>query len=435
MNKKLVNEGFNNLIKQNEDEGSIIFPVNTLLPAGSKEREEASVDLCTTISHCRVAMTIKLPIRLFTFEISLQLRAKKKQQSFLTKEEVIEIGKSLQLDDESDIDDALRYLHNVTIILYYPAVLPNIIFVDPEPILDVLSRLIAIRYVNHKDRNLIANPPPSPDETRDFIKYGLFKEDLLEIIGKQRIFNKNFESSHMIDLLKHLNIIAEVENKGEREKTHLRVITDVKNKEKKNDYFFPCALPSYNKLNPASKEVRPLLIAWKICNRGTTTLAIPQGLFPLTIVHLLEKRDIVDFCPVGKEYYRYHDAMSLCVYEKYYIDIINCYTHIEIRFDDCKASCPEICELVTEAIKRSSKDLNVDDHHIFAFKCPSKNEQCYCIAKEDKSSARCIQCRPKCDVLKGDDDSYSCWFKNRLSDPGAAEVASLAGPVQPTESL
>ncbi|XP_019859587.1 PREDICTED: uncharacterized protein LOC109587808 [Amphimedon queenslandica] len=415
MNKKLINEGFNNLIKpQNEGKGSVIFPVNTLLPAGSKEREEASVELCTAISHCRVAMTIMLPIRLFTFEISLQLEAKKKQQSFLTRGEVIEIGKSLQLDDESEIDDALQYLHNVTIILYYPAVLPNIIFVDPKPVLDVLSCLIAIRYVDHKDRHLIANPPPSPDETRDFIKYGLFKGDFIKSIGK-KFFNKDFKLSHMITLLKHLHIIAKVENREE------------------GDYFFPCALPSYDKLNPASKVVRPLLIAWEIHNRGTTTLAIPQGLFPLTIVHLLEKKDIVDFCPVGKEYYRCHDAMSLCVYEKYYIDIINCYTHIEIRFDDCKESCPEIRKLVTEAIKRSSKDLNVDDDHIFAFKCPSENEQCYCIVQEDKYSARCTQCRSKCDILQSDDDSYECWFNNpQLPSPGAESPSTK---MQPTKLL
>ena len=171
----------------------IIFPVNTLLPAGSK-REEASLELCRAISNCGIEMTIKLPIRLFAFEIALQLEAEKKTRSFLTREEVIKIGKSLQLDDESDInkksdiDEALKYLHNVTIILYYHDVLPKLIFVDPKPILDILSRLIAITYVDLKDRHLIANPPPSQDKTRDLIDRGLFKEDLFKIIGKEKNF-------------------------------------------------------------------------------------------------------------------------------------------------------------------------------------------------------------------------------------------------------
>ena len=397
MNESLIEYKSNKkVIPHNKRQGSIIFPVNTLLPAGSEERKKASVDLCTAISNCRVQMTIELPIRLFTFEISLKIETKKMNQNFLTKGEVIEIGKSLRLDDELEIDVALRYLHNVTIILYYHEVLPNIIFVDPEPILDVLSRLIAVTYIDHHKLHLIADPPPSAGERSNLIDFGLFKENLLTIIGKG-IFNIDFQPSHMITLLKHLHIIAEVENREE------------------GDYFFPCALPSYDKLNPIPTEIRPLLIAWEIDNSGTTTLAIPQGLFPLTIVHLLEQKDEVDFSPLGTNYYRYHDAMSLRVYKDYTIDIINRYTHIEIRFYDCKNFCPRICELVTEAIKRSSNDLNVDDDHIFAFKC-SIDEHCYCIVKEDKSSTRCTQCRSHCKVLQSGDDSYRCWFQ--LPSPG-----------------
>ncbi|XP_019860938.1 PREDICTED: uncharacterized protein LOC109589275 [Amphimedon queenslandica] len=296
MNKSLIEYKVNKkVIPHNKRQDSIIFPVDTLLPAGSKEREEASIELCTAISNCGVEMTIVLPIRLLTFEISLQIEAKKKKRSFLTKEEVIEIGKSLQLDKKSDIDVALQYLHNVTIILYFHEVLPTIIFVDPKPILDVFSRLIAITYVDHNKLHLIANPTPSPDERRSLIDFGLFKEGLLKVIGKQ-IFSKDFQPSHMITLLRHLHIIAKVENR------------------KEGDYFFPCALPSYDKLNPASTEIQPLLIAWEINNSGTKSLAIPQGLFPLTIVHLLERED-VDF---NERFYRCLDAMSLCVNDEHH---------------------------------------------------------------------------------------------------------------------
>ncbi|XP_019859763.1 PREDICTED: uncharacterized protein LOC109588003 [Amphimedon queenslandica] len=418
------------VIKQNERKGSIIFPVNTLLPAGSKEREEASVELCTAVSNCKVEMTIKLPIRLFAFEIALQLEANKKKRSFLTRDEVIEIGKSLRLDkeSESDIDDALQYLHIVTIILYYRDILPNIIFVDPKPILDVLSRLIAITYVDHNELHLIARVP---NERNNLMKFGIFRKTLLEKIGAQNIFNDDFQPSHMIDLLKNLHIIAKVENRGE------------------GDYFFPCALPSlpYDKqhsLNDRPTEIRPLLIAWEINNSGTTTLAIPQGLFPLTIVHLLERKGIVDFAPDPDsdsdsgsdsedevEFYRYNDAISLSVdikSDEYTIDIINRYTHIELRLDESsKEFCPQIRELVTDAIKKSSNDLKVGQNHVLAFKCPRRNKQSYCIVKEDLSSTRCTQCRLDCKVLQGDDDSYRCWF----SDCQSSSPATDASPVQP----
>ena len=385
-----------------ENQNSVIFPVNTMLRAGP-ERERASEDLCTEISTSEVAMTIDLPIRLFFFEISLKMEAKKKGRSFLTNDEVKEIGKPIL--DESDIDKALEFLHNVTLILYFREVPPNIIFVDPEPILHVLSRLIAITYVDHNKLRLIANPPPSPGESNNLRNFGLINQDLLSKIGKEIFEHDHFKPFHMIDLLKHLHIIADMKNKkGFRE----------------GDYFFPCALPSYDKLNDPPTEIQPLLIAWEIDNKGTKTLAIPQGLFPLTIVHLLEQDD-VNFTPVGKEYecYRCHDAMSLRVNEEYTIYIINRYTHIEIRFYDCKEFCPQIRKLVTEAIKKSSNNLKVGKNHIFAFKCPPpKSEQCYCVVKEDKSFTRCTQCLSQCKVLEGDDDSYRCWFSDQLSSPG-----------------
>ncbi|XP_019853477.1 PREDICTED: uncharacterized protein LOC109582879 [Amphimedon queenslandica] len=84
MNRSLIsssNLDLKNVIP-NEPGESIIFPVDTLLPAGSKEREEASVELCKAVSSCDLELTIELPIRLLTFEISLQREAKKKKRSF-----------------------------------------------------------------------------------------------------------------------------------------------------------------------------------------------------------------------------------------------------------------------------------------------------------------------------------------------------------------
>ena len=402
-NKKVI--PYNEHFPRNKHQGSsIIFPVDTL--SAGKKRETASEDLCTRISKYGVAMTIKLPIRLFTFEISLLMKAEKEERSFLTKKEVIEIGKSLRLDDESDIDDALQYLHNVTIILYYPAVLPNLIFVDPEPILDVLSHLIAITYVNNADP---IEDTPSFSEGKNLREFGLFKKDLLNKIGK-KIFNKDldFESSHMITLLKDLHIIAEVKNEEEKGE----------NKEGKIEYFFPCALPSYDALNPAPTEIQPLLIAWEIKNSGTTTLAIPQGLFPLTIVHLLEKKNEVEFVdpkdPYNrKEFYRCHDAMSLRIYKKYFIDIINCYEHLEIHVRGPRRdNCPQIRKLVSKAIKESSKDLKLkeDNKFVFAFKCCHQEN---CIVQEDNcSTSSCTHFNEPCDLLQSGDDSYGCWFSD-----------------------
>lgn len=407
MNETLKGCNFKNIIPKNIRESEIIFPVDTLLPAGSKEREEASVELCKVISNCNASMKIKMPIRLFAFEISLQAEAKEKGRRFLTKNEVVAIGERLQLNNEEDVKKALEYLHNVTIILYYPQVLPDVVFVDPKPILDVLSRLIAITYVDLADLDSIANPPPPPDARNYLSTSGCFKEELLHIVGKSVFVHEQFQSSHMIALLKHLHIIAKVESK------------------KEGDYFFPCALPSYNKSTSSSTKIKPLLVVWIKNGDEDEILPVPQGVFPLIVVHLLnQKVHKVTFPPSGdsREYYMCHDAMSLRVSRRYTLHIINRYTHIEINIGGDEKHCPEVWGLVDEAIKSSSNDIHVKQTHTRAFECPEGTEEnCYCIVENDHSTY-CTKCQSPYDIRN--DESYQCWF-SEYSNPCCKVICNL----------
>ena len=377
---------------------SLIFPVDTLLPAGSKEREDASIELCTAISNCNASMKIKMPIRLFAFEIALKAEVKERGRRFLTIKEVFAVGELLQLNE--DIENALKYLHNVTIILYYPDVLPDLVFVDPQPILDILSRLIAITYVDQAQLHLIAKPPPSQDARNNLSTSGCFKEELLKIVGKSVFVHEQFQSSHMIALLKHLHIIAKVESR------------------KEGDYFFPCALPSYNKSTSSSTKIKPLLVVWIKNGDEDEILPVPQGMFPLIIVHLLnQKVHKVTFPPSGdsREYYMCHDAMSLRVSRKYTLHIINRYTHIEINIGGDKKHCPEVWGLVDEAIKSSSNDIHVKQTHTRAFKCPEgTKESCYCIVENDHPTY-CTKCQSSYEIPPND-ESYWCWI-SEYSNP------------------
>ena len=397
MNEKLKGCNFNHVISKNIRKSAIICPVNTLLPDGSKEREEASVELCTVISNCDASMKIKMPIRLFAFEIAIQEEAEEKKRSFLTKNEVFDIGKSLQLNNEEEVEKALQYLHNVTIILYYPDVLPNVVFVDPQPILDILSRLIAITYVDLAKLHFIAKPPPSQDDIKNLITSGCFKKELLSIVGKSVFINDQFQPPHMIDLLKYLHIIAQLEN---------------------GDYFLPCALPSYDekKFPPPSTEIKPLLVVWK--NDDDEILPVPQGVFPLIVVHLLNQEDYeVNFPPSDSNYYKCYDAMSLHVQvpERSTLHIINRHTHIELYFEGNKKDCPKVWKLVNEAIKNSSNGIYAEQSYARAFKCPkgTKEKYCYCIVR-NKGSTYCTKCISFY-VISPNDDSYWCWVRDSQS--------------------
>uniref|UniRef100_A0A1X7T2W0 C-terminal of Roc (COR) domain-containing protein n=1 Tax=Amphimedon queenslandica TaxID=400682 RepID=A0A1X7T2W0_AMPQE len=153
---------------------SIIFPVNTLVPE-DEGRMKAGQDLCQSIANCGgTSLKINVPIRWFAFELWLQKVAEKKSHSFLELDEAISAGARFKMS-EDDTKHALQYLHNVTIILYYPDILPQLVFVDPKPILEVLSRLLALTYVERKALHLIANPVPSEKDISKLHNVGFLK--------------------------------------------------------------------------------------------------------------------------------------------------------------------------------------------------------------------------------------------------------------------
>ena len=397
MNKELMSSlkpEVENYVVPNVRGESIIFPVNNLV-SEDKGRMKAGQDLCQSIANCGgTSLKISVPIRWFVFELWLQKVAEDKSCHFLTIDEVISAGARFKMS-EGDTKDALKYLHNVTIILYYPDILPQLVFVDPKPILEVLSRLLALTYVERKALHLIANPVPPEEDINELHVFGFFKEELLANHFKSLFSPPHFEPSHLLELLLHLHIIAS---------------------EKNGDYFIPCALQSYTKPPELQTEVKPLLVVWQD-NDGINTLPVPQGMFPLLITHLLtHKKDEVEFPDVSEpQYYRYRDALSLWIKikgKRYTLHIINHYTHVELYFvgsvQEAKEHCPYIRELVMKAVKYSTDALNVEHNHVTAFSCP-KNMSCYCVIEEEHLVINCTCCRRSADISK-DDDSYWCWF-------------------------
>ena len=405
MNKELMSSlkpEVENYVVPNVRGESIIFPVNTLVPE-DKGRMEAGQDLCQSIANCGgTSLKINVPIRWFAFELWLQKVAEDKSRSFLIIDEVISAGARFKMS-EDDTKDALQYLHNVTIILYYPDILPQLVFVDPKPILEVLSRLLALTYVERKALHLIAEPVPPDEDINELHDFGFFKEELLMNHFKSRFSPPHFEPSHLLQLLIHLRIIASGED---------------------GHYFIPCALESYTEPPEPQKETKPLFILWQMkVKKKTLQLPVPQGMFPLLITHLLSQKKVeVEFpdAPMPPDvskpqYYRCRDALSLWIKikrKRYTLHIINRYTHIEVYFfgsvQKAKPICPYIRELVMETVSDSADALNVEHNHVTAFSCPNRST-CYCVVDEEEEDfeTNCTSCADSADISG---DSYWCWF-------------------------
>ena len=377
----------------------IIYPINAICEVN---REIEARELCATIKSCFNTSAISIPTRWFAFELFIQKEA---DNGLLETERAFSIGRDLYMD-KADTEDALKYLHEVTIIFYYPEVLP-IIFVDPQPILNILSNLLALTYVEPRHRNKIA-VNVTDYEVKNLANNGIFKVDLVE---KLALKYSKFPKSDFIKLLLHLHIIAEI-----KEELYGR-------------YFIPCALRYHDGPAPET-TVKPLLILWceaKSRIESENTLPVPHGVFPLTVVHLINQ-DRLKFLIYSKplsstsKFLKHRDAMSFRVSDNEVligtVHIINKYKHIEVYFTDDKLTeyCPLICEIVTEAIGYSCEAVKAVPYKL-AFTCPQaqkeKEEDCYCIILDEKKKiANCTNC----DASATLEESYWVWFDTKTGN-------------------
>ena len=377
----------------------IIYPINAICEVN---REIEARELCATIKSCFNTSATSIPTRWFAFELFIQREA---DNGLLETERAFSIGRDLYMD-KADTEDALKYLHEVTIIFYYPEVLP-IIFADPQPILNILSNLLALTYVEPRHRSKIAVNVTNY-EVKILADNGIFKADLVE---KLALKYSKFPKSDFIKLLLHLHIIAEIKE------------------ELYSGYFIPCALCNYNGPAPVT-TVKPLLILWceaKSRIESENTLPVPHGVFPLTVVRLMNQ-DRLKFQIYTKpllstsKFRKHRNAMSFRVSDNEVhigtVDIINKYKHIEVYFTDDKLTseyCPLICDVVTEAIKYSCKAVKAVPYKL-AFTCPQaqkKEEDCYCIIIDEKKKiANCTNC----DASATLEESYWVWFETKTGN-------------------
>ena len=369
--------------------GSMIFPIDTL-SSNLEERDQVCTKLISTMKCDEVSLTVKVPIRCFTFELCLESKAETK--GFLTRNEAVQEGKKLYMS-EAEVEEALVYLHNCTIILYYPEIKPQLVFVDPQRILDVLSHLLALTYVDNGEIQKFAERVRE-EEKIDLKKRGRFQEALLKKFTA--VFTDEFKPGYFINLLQHLHIIASY---GQ------------------DMYFLPSALPFYDdSFNITLTEIKPLHYIWQKENKdGKFSVPVPQGIFSLIIVHLLKKQESRQEYKIrlSSAYKQYRDAISLEFVvdgEEHLLYIVNRHTHIEVHFDYVE-HCPSVRDLVTKAIDDSSKDISVECNYVNAFPCPNEEEDCHCIV--DKIKKHCLTANHSpahSSSVKFSDKSYWCWF-------------------------
>ena len=242
-----------------EVEKQIIFPVNA---TARDEHEEMIAGTIRTIV-CQSYIEAEIPTRWFLFQLELQDLQKTTKSMVVSKSECLEIGLALKMNNR-DVEAAFMFYHDLTIFLYFPHVLPNVVFLHPQPLFNKLSELISISFADAVDCLKKMNIVLPANAHHQLKCEGTFKRELLDCLSDG--FTPDFTADDFLKLMDDRFIIAPLPQKGK--------------------FFLPSVLPTTSHLDnirgPFLKQLDSFVLTWDM-------KPIPQGLYPALIVSLLKR--------------------------------------------------------------------------------------------------------------------------------------------------
>ena len=321
---------------------SLLLAVNVKTP-GKEDEKVISILREKAITELRKLKSKKMPLRYIPLEMAFQRIAKEQRKSVMSKEECFEVAATYNFNRES-FEAALKYLHGLKLIFYYEEVLPDIVFIDAQAILDKITELVVHSLSCKSSGKLLG-------ALKKFVKRGIVTAEILEKFSSHYI-PKLFMKEQLILVLKHLRIMAEV-GKGE--------------------YLMPCLLRKQDiprLVANASSLVFPALLFY--FGRDGPKLGVYCFLLASLITEakwqLLEEdgypvqvsRNSAQFTVPGKNpgYITITDSFSS-------------YLHVSIDFpatvsreraqEICEEVCPTIRETVLSGIRKVSRRLNYNN--------------------------------------------------------------------------
>jgi hypothetical protein len=118
----------------------ILFPMNARCP-GQEEEDMAQV----VRNRVRRSNPRRIPLPWMALEIVLDEITNVLKRGLLHKNECLEVARRLHFD-ESTLEAALMYLDELSLILYYPDILPDLVFTNPQVLLDKVSELVKAHH-------------------------------------------------------------------------------------------------------------------------------------------------------------------------------------------------------------------------------------------------------------------------------------------------
>ena len=324
---------------------SLIFPINALNPG---DEDQAVLDRLRSVllKEVQKIPPVRIPHRYFALEIALQRLAKKKP--ILSREECFQEARNFHFTRES-FSSALTYLKGIKLIMHFEEVLPEVVFIDAQVLLDKITELVEHSLLIQSGSCPPDSTPLSQGEYEKLKCCGIITREILSRF-KSGYVPDLFKEEHLILVFEHLLIVAKV-GKGEYLMSSLLQPEDIPHPLPDPDSLvIPALLFYFGEEGPKLGVYCALLSSlitesnWELLMKNRTPVQL--------------SRNRARFAMPGKRpgYITITDSIS------------DTYLRVDVTFppkitslkalEECKVICPLIRETVLSGIRKASRRLN-----------------------------------------------------------------------------
>ena len=374
-NRKLVS-----LLKPLQDQlvyyrlgSEVIFPINAKSP--TEQDQQVCAMICKVVEDRKSAPpTYKIPIGWFLLEQDI---IKASKGGVISKTKCLAIAGILNIKEEA-LTAALEYFDDLNIFLYYPTVLPEVVFSDPQIPLDKVTKLVHFSYSLHSD-----SPPIALEG-----KWLHFRDK--GIVTLEMFQDKRFSAHYIPDLFTPADLIKLFE--------YLLIIAPLSHTE----YFMPSLLQIISpeevgkQLPSPCSSVAPLLVHFPAgCAQN--------GVFCALVVYLLSKCQWKVACDIeGTPICVSHGCICFEFPTKpVCITLVDSFSFFQLHIDPEARNTmyPKVCPLIKEAIfsgvKAAAEALRYNNSTpvpAFFCKCSSPPHAATPTIDDEDYYLRCTKC-------------------------------------------
>ena len=333
--------------KQGED---FIFTMNAAKPVKEDKECAEAIRRCLT-GKKEGRVVVKVPLRWQALYYKLMEVSEGLGKKVLSREQCGRVAESMIIDYES-CEEALNFFNRLNMLFYFPDILEDLVFIDPQIVLDKVTELVVESYrmsQGKKDQPLC----PIQGDRLKFRDYGYVTEKFLSE------FDSHYEAplftpKELVTLLKGLMVFADLSE-------------DV--------YFMPCLL------QVVSSEV---VEDYRVSQEKALAVHFPDsgplmGMFCCTVAYLLSPEN------AHWEVVKNEAGTPICLKRNVIqftipkvagtVSLIDHFTHFEIHIDTLPMKVSQMWQLVHDTVfagmKEAARILSYTDcTPVHAIICP-----------------------------------------------------------------